>query len=275
MVSYSISYWWQCEQIKKMNPEILSSSVKGEGPAVIILHGLFGSSDNLSRVATELEKDYQVYRVDLRNHGNSFHDQDMSYALMVEDLKVCVDSLGIEQAHILGHSMGGKVAMLFSLKHPTRINKLIVADIAPVTYTPHHTQILKGLESMPLAEISSRKVADDYLAKFIDEPGVRQFLLKSLQFNKGEQPKWKFNLSAILENYDKIISGIESSEPFMGKALFIAGGLSDYIKPEYKQKTIALFPNTQLKIIPETSHWLHAEKPRIFIGICQRFLSEQ
>lgn len=258
-----------------MNPEILSSSVKGEGQAVIILHGLFGSSDNLSRVATELEKHYRVYRVDLRNHGNSFHHKEMSYDLMVEDLSVCMDNLGIEKAHLLGHSMGGKVAMLFSLRHPKKVNKLIVADIAPVTYSPHHTQILKGLSSLPLPDISSRKLADEYLAKFIDEPGVRQFLLKSLDFTKGEQAKWKFNLSAILENYDNILSGIEAPEPFKGKTLFIAGGLSDYIKPEYKQKTMTLFPNTQLKIIPETSHWLHAEKPKIFIGICQRFLEEQ
>lgn len=258
-----------------MNQQILSSSVKGEGQAVIILHGLFGSSDNLSRVATELEKYYRVYRIDLRNHGNSFHHKEMNYDLMVEDLSVCMDNLGIEKAHLIGHSMGGKVAMLFSLQHPEKVDKLIVADIAPVTYEPHHKQILQGLQAIPLNEISSRKMADDHLAKFIDEPGVRQFLLKSLAFTKGEQVKWKFNLSAILENYANILSGIEAPKPFNGKTLFIAGGLSDYIKPEYKQKTMMLFPNTQLKIIPETSHWLHAEKPRIFIGICQRFLEEQ
>ena len=258
-----------------MNQQILSSTVKGEGPVLIILHGLFGSSDNLSRIATELEKNYRVYRVDLRNHGASFHNDKMNYELMVEDLSFLMSSLSIESAHIIGHSMGGKVAMLFSLLHPNKVKSLIVADIAPVTYTPHHTQILKGLQSIPLNDISTRKMADEYLAKFIDVPGVRQFLLKSLEFNKGDMPKWKFNLSAILENYKQILSGIDADKPFMGKTLFIAGGLSDYIKPEYKQKTISLFPNTQLKIIPDASHWLHAEKPRIFIGICQRFLDDQ
>ena len=258
-----------------MNSKILSSSVKGEGPALIILHGLFGSSDNLSRVATELEKNYRVYRIDLRNHGASFHDNEMSYAAMVNDLKSCMDALDIDKAHIIGHSMGGKVAMGFSLQYPNKVQKLIVADIAPVTYPPHHTQILKALKSMPLAQINSRKMADEHLAQFIDEQGVRQFLLKSLELNKTEPARWKFNLSAILENYDEILSGIESPKPFLGKTLFIAGGSSDYIKPEYKQKTIELFPKTQLKIIPDASHWLHAEKPKIFIGICQRFLDEK
>ena len=258
-----------------MNPQILFSSVKGEGAAVIILHGLFGSSDNLSRVATELEKDYRVYRIDLRNHGASFHHNDMSYEIMVSDLKVCMDALNIDKAHIIGHSMGGKVAMGFSLQHPQKVQKLIVADIAPVTYPPHHTQILKALKSMPLEQINTRKMADEHLARFINEPGVRQFLLKSLELNKTALTKWKFNLAAILENYNKILSGIESSKPFLGETLFIAGGLSDYIKPEYKQNTMALFPNAQLKIIPDTSHWLHAEKPKIFIGICQRFLEEK
>ena len=258
-----------------MNPPILFHTVKGEGAAVILLHGLFGSSDNLSRVAIELEKNYRVYRVDLRNHGASFHSKVMNYDAMVEDLNYFMKSLKINKAHIFGHSMGGKVAMLFSLYYPDNVDKLIVADIAPVTYPPHHTQILKALTSMPLEQIQSRKMAEEHLSMFIQEKGVRQFLLKSLNITNNEHPKWKFNLDTIVENYNNILSGIESTKMFSGKTLFIAGGASDYIKPEYKQQTVTLFPNTQLKIIPEASHWLHAEKPRIFIGICQRFLEEK
>tara|TARA_R110001592_G_C13159388_1_gene748792 strand:- start:1758 stop:2534 length:777 start_codon:yes stop_codon:yes gene_type:complete len=258
-----------------MGSELLSVSIKGEGEAVIILHGLFGSSDNLSRVAIELEKEYQVFRVDLRNHGNSFHHKDMNYILMVEDVKKYMDAYGIDTAYFIGHSMGGKVAMSFALNYPEKVQKLIVADIAPVTYPPHHKEILEGLSSIPLNSISNRREADEYLAKHIEESGVRQFLLKSLDFSNKQIPVWKFNLSAILENYDQILVGITSTQQFKGDTLFIAGGKSDYIKPDYKLKTMALFPKAKLKIIPETSHWLHAEKPRVFISICQRFLEEK
>jgi esterase len=258
-----------------MESELLSISVKGEGVPVIILHGLFGSSDNLARVAIELEKNYQVYRVDLRNHGDSFHHKEMDYPLMVEDLKKLMDYHGIARANLLGHSMGGKVAMAFALTYPSSVQKLIVADIAPVTYTPHHQTILKALNSVPLDTVTNRREADGYLAKYIDEPGVRQFLLKSLDFSNKLSPAWKFNLSAILENYASILSGNDSLQKFSGDTLFIAGGKSDYIKPEYKQKIMTLFPKAQLKIIPDASHWLHAEKPQLFISICQRFLEEK
>tara|TARA_R110001592_G_scaffold1911_1_gene11852 strand:- start:29799 stop:30587 length:789 start_codon:yes stop_codon:yes gene_type:complete len=257
-----------------MDSELLSVSMKGEGSAVILLHGLFGSSDNLSRLAIELEKEYQVFSVDLRNHGKSFHHKEMTYPLMVEDIKKMMNVYGINSAHLIGHSMGGKVAMSFALSYPEKVKKLIVADIAPVTYSPHHQAILKALTSIPLDSIATRREADEYLARYIDEAGVRQFLLKSLMLSKKQAPVWKFNLSAIIENYDKILSGNDSSKQFNGDTLFIAGGKSDYIKAEYKQKTMALFPKAQLKIMPETSHWLHAEKPKIFISICQRFLEE-
>jgi esterase len=258
-----------------MDAELLSVSMKGEGEAVIILHGLFGSSDNLSRVATELEKDYQVFRVDLRNHGNSFHHNEMNYSVMVEDVKKSMHYYEVDSAHFIGHSMGGKVAMAFALNYPEKVKKLLVADIAPVTYQPHHQAILKALSALPLESVSNRKEADEYLSRYIEEPGIRQFLLKSLDFSRKQILVWKFNLSTILKNYDNILKGIDSSQQFKGNTLFVAGGKSDYIKPEYKQKTMALFPNAKLKIIPEASHWLHAEKPRMFISICQRFLGEK
>jgi esterase len=258
-----------------MTSELLSVSVKGEGKPVIILHGLFGSSDNLARVAIELEKNYTVYRIDLRNHGNSFHDDEMNYSIMVDDLKKTMDHYKIVRANLIGHSMGGKVAMAFALTYPSSMQKLIVADIAPVTYSPHHTAILKGLNSLPLESVVNRKEADRYLAEHIEEPGVRQFLLKSLDFSDKNSAVWKFNLSAILKNYDNILSGNDFFGQFEGETLFIAGGKSDYIKSDYKEKIITLFPKAQLKIIPETSHWLHAEKPRVFISICQRFLEEK
>lgn len=257
-----------------MSEELLATTVSGIGKAVILLHGLFGASDNLGRIAVELAKEFQVWRVDLRNHGNSFHSNEMNYTVMVEDIKRIMHANNIEQAHLIGHSMGGKVAMQFALTYPEKVNSLIVADIAPVRYAAHHHAILEGLSALDLSQVPNRKIADAALAEYVEDHGVRQFLLKSLDFTNKAMPKWKFNLNAIVDHYLEILDGCHSETPYSGKVLFIAGGLSDYIKPEYRDTTLALFPNTELKIIPETSHWLHAEKPSIFIGICQRFLKE-
>lgn len=262
-------------ELENMDSQLLATNIKGAGSAVIILHGLFGSSDNLTRVALELAKEYRVFSMDLRNHGNSFHSQEMNYSLMVEDVKRCMDFHGIESAYFLGHSMGGKVAMLFALHYPQRVLKLIVADIAPVEYSPHHETILEALNAVPLDLVKNRKVADEYLKGYIEELGVRQFLLKSLDFSNNEVVKWKFNLRVISENYREILKGQDVDEQYEGKVMFIAGGNSEYIKPEHKDTILKLFPKAQLKIIPETGHWLHAEKPGVFIGICQRFIKEK
>lgn len=258
-----------------MSVELLFNVMSGEGEVIVLLHGLFGSSDNLSRIAKELEKSHKVVSIDLRNHGKSFHHVSMNYDEMSEDVIRVMEYHGINKAHFIGHSMGGKVAMHIALTHPEYIDKLIIADIAPVNYPPHHQAILRGLNALPLEKVGNRKEADQYLAEYIKEPGVRQFLLKSLSIVPSEKTKWKFNLSAILNNYDSILSGETLKTSFSGRTLFIAGGLSDYIKPEYKSHTMNLFPLAKLKIIPETSHWLHAEKPKVFIAICQRFLEER
>jgi esterase len=252
---------------------VLAAKVKGKGDALIILHGLFGSSDNLGRIANELAKDYQVHALDLRNHGQSFHTEEMSYALMANDVIHYMDEEHLDRVTILGHSMGGKVAMNLALIHPKRIDKVIVADIAPITYPPHHNEIFKGLLAVDFEQDKTRSAIDKRLAEYIDTPSVRQFLMKNLEQSDHQQFRWKINLSAIYKNYSKILAGLSHNEPYLGKVLFIGGGLSDYIKPAYKQQTLRLFPKTEMKIIPETTHWLHAEKPRAFIGICQRFLA--
>lgn len=258
-----------------MKKSLLKVSVKGSGEPLILLHGLFGSADNLRRVALTLEDDYQVWRVDLRNHGESFHSDQMDYIRMVDDLYTLMQANNIQQAHLLGHSMGGKAAMQFALNFPEKVHSLLVADIAPVQYQAHHHAILQGLTSVNLHAVQNRKMADQQLASYIKESSVRQFLLKSLDLSDKSQAKWKFNLAAIIENYTNILDGCYSEQPFTGRTLFIAGGNSDYIKPEYRAQTMMLFPNAQLKIIPDASHWLHAEKPEIFIGICQRFLNDK
>jgi len=252
----------------------LYSTIKGQGEVIILLHGLFGSSDNLGRIATELAKSYEVHSLDLRNHGKSAHSELMTYELMAQDVIHYMDQCSIDRAHILGHSMGGKVAMTLALQFSDRIGKLVVADIAPVTYEPHHNQIFKGLLALDLEQIQTRKQADQALAAYVTEKGIRQFLLKNLDMTSNGRFVWKMNLSAINGNYENILKGMPLGNHFDGKVIFIAGALSNYIKPDYREKTLSLFPNTEMKIIPETTHWLHAEKPRIFASICMRFLEK-
>jgi len=252
----------------------LYSNIKGEGETLILLHGLFGSADNLGRIATELSNDFKVHALDLRNHGQSFHSDEMDYALMAQDVINYMDFNTIESACFIGHSMGGKVAMTLALEFPERVRKLIVADISPVTYPAHHNEIFSGLLAINLVRDKTRNAADKVLAEYVGEKGVRQFLLKNLQTVVEGGLKWRVNLDAIYDNYKNILQGMKDDKVYKGSVLFIAGALSDYIKPEYKEKTLNLFPNTQMKVIPEATHWLHAEKPRIFIGICKRFLEK-
>lgn len=253
----------------------LNNSVKGTGRIVIILHGLFGSLDNLGRVATELSKEFQVHSLDLRNHGKSPHCSSMNYDTMCEDVVNYMTASGIESASVLGHSMGGKVAMTLATKFPTKVEKLIVADIAPVEYSPHHKDIFEGLSAVNFEVQRTRQEIDSILANHIETRGVRQFLMKNLErseFTAGF--KWKLNLEGIRNNYANILKAPPIAHQFKKEVLFIAGSLSDYIQPEYREDTLALFPNANMKMISGASHWLHAEKPRIFINICLKFLKQ-
>ena len=168
--------------------------------------------------------------------------------------------------------MGGKVAMTMALMHPERVIKLIVADIAPVHYEAHHQEIITGLCSVNFDIVNTRREVDRILSKTIRNVGVRQFLLKNLLISDNKKISWKMNIKGISENYVNIQAGMSVDTTFTKPVLFIAGGLSDYIKPEYKNITLRLFPKAQMKVIADTSHWLHAEKPRIFVNICLRFL---
>lgn len=251
----------------------LYSRVRGAGFPILVLHGLFGSSDNLGAVATALASNYETHAIDLRNHGRSFHDEEMDYSLMAEDIIEYMNSHNIDQAIVLGHSMGGKVSMSLALQFPERIKAIIVADISPVTYKGgRHEDIFNALFNLYGAEIKSRAEADQYLSEHVEEPGIRQFLLKNLKPIAGGGFELKLNLPAIKQSYEHIMAGQLAEKPYVGDVLFIAGADSDYIKMEHKEHTVSLFPKAQMKIIPGASHWLHAEKPEMFIGICERFL---
>lgn len=243
----------------------------GEGKPLIILHGLFGSSDNWLTLGRRFAEDYKVYIIDQRNHGQSFHADDFSYEAMAADLKQFIDSKNIENPHVLGHSMGGKTAMTFATTYPELVDKLIVADIGPQSYPVHHASILKGLFSIDLQSIKSRKEADEQMATYIPEMGIRQFLLKNLT-RSGGAFTWKINLSVIAREIEQIGKGLNQNTSYTKSALFIRGEKSDYIKDSDFNLIHSIFTNCSLETIMGAGHWLHAEKPNEFFDIALNYL---
>lgn len=249
----------------------LNFKKSGKGKPLVILHGLFGSADNWFSIARELENDYELYLVDQRNHGDSPHAEEWDYEVMVEDLRELIDEEGLSEIFLMGHSMGGKTAMNFAVTYPDRVEKLIVADIAPRYYPIHHQTILEGLNSINLAEIQSRKDADDQLAKYITIPGIRQFLLKSLGRDRNGF-YWKINLPVITEKIEEVGKALEDDTVYDGPTLFLAGANSNYIQQSDLPDILEHFPNYEIEFIEGAGHWLHAEKPEAVIREIKRFL---
>lgn len=239
---------------------------------VILLHGLFGMSDNLLGLARELAPDFYVVVLDLINHGHSPHRELMDYPSMAADVFRLMDELGIWQACVLGHSMGGKVAMQMAGDHPGRVEKLVVADIAPVDYPPRHLDILRAMQAIASIPINARKEADAILQKNIAEPQLRQFFLKNMYRNDNGLWQWRFGLQEIGAAYAAICAAPAMSAVFHGDTLFIKGELSDYLLPEYEQLVRYWFPQARLKVVQGAGHWLHAEKPAIFHRLVRQFL---
>ncbi|MEX2474668.1 alpha/beta fold hydrolase [Marinobacter sp.] len=257
----------------------LNHRITGEGPPLIVLHGLFGSRENLGGVIRQLEDEWQVHALDQRNHGSSPHTDAMDYPAMARDVVAYMDARGLDKAALLGHSMGGKTAMQVALLAPERVDHLIVADISPVGYKPRHDAILAGLCSLDLSSVRSRQEADKALAEYVDMPGVRQFLLKNLE-RVPEQAResatalyrWRLNLPVIEASYPKLALAPEGDTPFEGPVLFIKGAESAYIQEKHRDDIRRLFPDAELRIIEGTGHWLHAEKTETFASLCRRFL---
>lgn len=246
----------------------------GDDPAkkpLIILHGLYGSASNFRGLAKIYAADFTVYCLDLRNHGSSPHSDKMSYPLMAADVIEFMDDQNIKKAHILGHSMGGKTAMQIALHYPDRVDKLVVGDIAPVLYPHHHERIFEGLQSIPLDKISSRGEADKILAQYVDEAGVRLFLLTNLVRNEEGKFQWRINLPVLIREYEHI-SAAPDGIAFEGETLFIRGDRSDYISDDYVPEILALFPNAKIETIDDCGHWLHSEKPKEFSELLLDFL---
>jgi esterase len=245
----------------------------GLGEPLIILHGLFGQSDNWTSIARKLGEQFTVYTLDLRNHGQSGHDNAMNYDVMADDLLETIDHLGIQKMHLIGHSMGGKVAMLFALKYPERLNKLIIADIGPRFYEPHHQKILLGLNQLDLDSLTSRTDAENELSLFIPDMGTRQFLLKNLHRNDVGGFSWRFNLPIISAEINRIGEQLPRGI-CTTSALFFHGGKSDYIIPSDYSDILNYFPNAEFEIMQGAGHWLHAENPTEFIRITKWWIDQ-
>jgi len=244
----------------------------GTGKDIILIHGLFGRLENLNMVAKSLAENYRVTSVDVRNHGDSFHDSVMDYSAMAQDIVNIMQHLSIKSAIVLGHSMGGKIAMELALTKPDLVEKLIIADIAPVEYPPHHSEIITGLKSLDLSAIKQRKDADNQLAQYVDNIGVRQFLLRNLSSEHG-QFSFKCNINNIAKNYPNIMKTYQGSNSYQGPTLFIKGANSDYILPEHRAEILRLFPHSRARVIQAAGHWLHAEKTIAFNRSVESFLT--
>ena len=256
---------------------LLQAETYGEGVDLILLHGLFGSKENLRSLGRQLSEYYCIHALDLRNHGQSFHADSMNYMLMANDVFAYMHKNNIEQAHVVGHSMGGKVAMQMALMLPEKINSLVVLDIAPVDYTEYgeanrHTDILDGLQVLEKQKIASRSEADHILLPYIKNDAERSFLLKNIRRKEDKTLYLRLNIKAIIHSYSAI-QAAPSGNPFKKPVLFIKGEYSDYICSEYKKTTIDLFPESKLKIIDGTGHWIHAEKPLEVAHMALEFLS--
>lgn len=232
---------------------------------LIIIHGFLGSLDNWHSLAVKwAEAGLHVFALDMRNHGKSPHTEEHNQQLMVLDVLTFMENQGIHQANILGHSMGGKVAMRLALNHPEKVTSLIVADIAPRKYqSGAHDDVFKAIFHIDLNNIQSRKEAEEAMKVQLGDFGTRQFILKSLE-RDGEKFKWKFNIQTLYHSYEEVIGGIETNQSNNGKVLIMRGALSLYIKERDMQDILKLFPNAQFQTIEQAGHWLHADKPDIF-----------
>jgi pimeloyl-ACP methyl ester carboxylesterase len=249
----------------------LHHKILGEGEPLIILHGLFGMLDNWKTFARSMASDYQLILVDQRNHGRSFHDPDMNYSLMAEDVNRLMDDLEIDQATLLGHSMGGKTAMQFTKDYSRRVNQLVVVDIGPQAYPPGHGFIFDALKAVPVDQIESRTEAEEILAKSIPEKSIQLFLLKNLKRKSDGNYVWRMNLSAIENHYEEILSGIEINEPIKAPTLFVNGRRSKYIRKEDEEMIRNKFAEVEFQHL-DTGHWVHAERPEELEQSVKRFL---
>jgi len=244
-----------------------------DSPSLYIAHGVFGMLDNWHFIANELSKDFKVVTFDARNHGRSFHDDNASYHAMANDWADLIESQGDQNPIIVGHSMGGKTAMVFTDLFPERVKHLVVVDIAPKAYKPSHTRFIEAFKEIPFDRIENRKDADLAFSAYANDVAIRQFLLKNIEGRPEGGYQLKINIDALSNHYYDIIGGIEIKHSHQTPATFIKGNKSHYIGKDDQTLIHQFFPNATVETIENAGHWVHAENPTQFVDALEDFLN--
>ena len=255
--------------------QILHSKIYGEERTetpLLVFHGLFGMLDNWGSFGKEFGELMPTHVLDLRNHGRSFHSQSMSHDDLANDILHYMEFHNIEKANLLGHSLGGKAVMQFAIKYPEKVNKLIVVDISPKAYPPHHQGIIKALQSVDFTKVESRQDVEKVLGEYIHEKFVIQFLMKNLYWTEDKKLDWRFNLNTLAEKYTEFVSNAIKFGIFNGPTLFLAGANSNYILPQDELLIRQQFPDSRIIKIANAEHWVQANNPVDFNAAARDFI---
>ncbi len=254
---------------------MLYSKIEGTGKPLLILHGFLGMSDNWKTLALHyVAAGFQTHCLDLRNHGRSFHSDEFSYEVMAQDVLQYCSLHQLQKCNIIGHSMGGKIAMLLATSHPNLFEKVVIADIGTKYYAPHHQAILAGLNAVDFSLQPSRNEVESVLATYVPDFGTRQFLMKSLYWKTPNQLSFRFNLAVFTAKIDQIGEALPENAVCTLPTLFLRGGNSNYLLASDIAAIQQHFPKAQFETIPNVGHWLHAENPTAFLEHTLLFLQQ-
>jgi esterase len=251
---------------------ILNTIQMGDGPPVVLLHGLFGAARNFGAVQRAISPRFRVIALDMRDHGDSPHAPDMRYPTQAADVRETLRTLGIDKAAVIGHSMGGKAAMAMALRWPDEVGRLLVADIAPVTYQHGNTAIAEALAAIPLTPSLTRQQANAALADAVPRPDIRAFLLQNLRV--GPSPHWRIGLAEISAAIPDLEGWTRLPGTYQGPSLFVTGADSDYVLPDHRPIIRIQFPNARFVAIKNAGHWVHADNPVGFLSVVEAFLRD-
>ncbi|HBK04876.1 MAG TPA: alpha/beta hydrolase [Acetobacteraceae bacterium] len=251
---------------------ILNAIQAGEGPPVVLMHGLFGQARNFGAIQRALAPKFRVVALDMRNHGDSPHGVDMRYPTQADDVRETLLSLGIERAAVIGHSMGGKAAMALALQWPELVGRVLVSDIAPVIYQHGNTAFTTAMQAIKLSPTLTRREADAALAQTVEDETLRPFLLQNLRF--GPQPEWKIGLAEIAAAIPDLEGWIDLPGTYEGPSVFVTGARSTYVLPEHRPIIRSLFPAARFVAVKNAGHWVHADNPAGFLSVLEAFLHE-
>ena len=257
--------------------EILHSKIYGEnqsGIPLLVFHGLFGMLDNWGSFGKEMGEFFPVHLIDLRNHGKSFHSPEMSHDDLAHDILHYMEFHKLDKINLLGHSLGGKAVMQFAIKYPIKVDKLIVVDISPKAYPPHHQGILKALQSIDFETQTTRQEVEDVMCDHIPDKSVVLYLTKNLYWTEDKKLNWRFNLETLADKYTEFVSNAVKYGVFAGETLFISGEKSNYILPQDEFQIKQQFPYSSIVTIKNAGHWVQAENPTDFNEVVKDFLSE-